>query len=71
MSALAPPHALRPMDDFDPSEPALLHDRRTDSIVTWTGEEATAYRERAIVHPDGTVEWSNYVSDGWGNVLGG
>jgi hypothetical protein len=56
-----PPPALRPMDDFDPSEPAILHDKRTDRIVTWTGEDVAAYHEAAIV----------YIFDGWGNVLGG
>jgi hypothetical protein len=66
-----PPPSLRPMVDFDPSEPAILHDRRTDCIVTWTGEDVAAYREEAISRPDGTVEWSGYIFDGWGNVLGG
>jgi hypothetical protein len=66
-----PPPSLRPMTDFDPSEPAVLHDSRTDCIVTWTGEDVAAYREEAISRPDGTVEWSGYIFDGWGNVLGG
>jgi hypothetical protein len=39
-------------------------------MVTWTGEEIAAYREEAIARPDGTVEWSGYIFDGWGNVLG-
>ena len=66
-----PPPSLRPMVDFDPSEPAILHDSRTDCVVTWTGEDIAAYREEAIARPDGTVEWSGYIFDGWGNVLGG
>ena len=66
-----PPPSLRPMADFDPSEPAILHDSRTDCIVTWTGEDVATYREEAIARPDGTVEWSGYIFDGWGNVLGG
>jgi hypothetical protein len=66
-----PPPTLRPMDDFDPSEPAILHDKRTDRIVTWTGEDVAAYHEAAIVRSDGTVEWQGYIFDGWGNVLGG
>jgi len=66
-----PPPSLRPMADFDPSEPAILHDSRTDCIVTWTGEDVATYREKAIARPDGTVEWSGYIFDGWGNVLGG
>jgi len=59
-----PPPSLRPMADFDPSEPAILHDSRTDCIVTWTGEDVATYREEAIARPDGTVEWSGYIFDG-------
>ena len=66
-----PPPALKPMNDFDPFEPAFLHDQRTDRIVTWSGEDAAAYHETAEVHADVTVEWKTYLLDGWGNVLGG
>jgi hypothetical protein len=66
-----PPQGLRPMTDFDPSEPAILHDKRTDRIVTWSGEDAAAYKEAAIVRSDGTVQWKDFAFDGWGNVLGG
>jgi hypothetical protein len=66
-----PPSGLRPMVDFDPSEPAILHDRLSDTIETWTGEHAEHYRQHSIVHPDGTVEWQGLMLDGWGNVLGG
>ena len=68
---LKPPSGLRPMIDFDPSEPAILHDRLNDRIEPWTGEEADDYRQNSIVHPDGTVEWHGQIFDGWGNVLGG
>src|ERR1700681_1168440 len=66
-----PPPGLRPMIDFDPSEPAILHDRLSDTIEPWTGEEADDYRKHSIVHPDGAVEWGGFMFDGWGNVLGG
>ena len=39
---------LRPMSSFNPSEPAILHDRITDSIETWTGEEEADYRENSV-----------------------
>ena len=39
-----PPNILRPMKDFDPSEPAILHDRISYTIVAWSGEEAAAFR---------------------------
>jgi hypothetical protein len=66
-----PPSHLLPMSEFDPSQPAILHDRRSDSIETWTGEEAASYAEKSVARPDGTVEWSNFLFDGWDEVLGG
>ena len=62
---------LHPMSSFNPSEPAILHDRITDSIETWTGEHEADYRQNSIAQPDGTVAWRTFVYDGWGNVLGG
>jgi hypothetical protein len=59
------------MKDFDPSEPAILHDRATDTIVTWSGEDVNAFRRAAIARIDGTIAWGAFVFDGWGNVLGG
>ncbi|WP_249133710.1 hypothetical protein [Bradyrhizobium sp. AUGA SZCCT0182] len=65
------PPEMRPMATFDPSQPAVLHDRVINQIETWTGEQATDYRENAIIQPDGAVAWRDFVFDGWGNVLGG
>jgi hypothetical protein len=67
----APPSHLLPMSEFDPSQPAILHDRRSDSIETWTGEEAADYIKNSQARPDGTVEWSGLIFDGWDDVLGG
>jgi hypothetical protein len=44
---------LRPMFSFNPSEPAILHDRITDNIETWTGEEEADYRENSVTLSDG------------------
>jgi hypothetical protein len=63
--------SLRPMTSFNPSEPAILHDRRSDSVETWTGEEAADYNKHSVVKPDGSVEWRQFIFDGWGSVLGG
>jgi hypothetical protein len=63
--------ALKAMASFDPYEPAVLHDRVTDRMETWTGEDGANFRKSAISNPDGTVEWKQLVFDGWGNVLGG
>ena len=59
------------MFSFNPSEPAILHDRITDYIETWTGEEGADYRENSVTLSDGTVAWRVFEFDGWGNVLGG
>jgi hypothetical protein len=61
---------MKPMTTFDPAQPAILHDRFTDKIETWTGEDADDYRENALVEADGTVEWRGFVFDGWSDVLG-
>ena len=55
---------LRPMSSFNPSEPAILHDRITDSIETWTGEEEADYRENSVTLTDGTVAGSSSSTDG-------
>lgn len=68
--AMRAPH-LRPMNEFDPVQPAVLHDRRPDRIVTWTGEQASGYLVQSKLLADGSVEWRDFHFDGWGNVLGG
>jgi hypothetical protein len=50
---------------------AILHDRITDNIETWTGEEEADYRENSVTLSDGKVAWRVFEFDGWGNVLGG
>jgi hypothetical protein len=62
---------LRSMSSFNPSEPAILHDRVADAIETWTGEDEADFRKNSIQLPDGSVAWRAFVFDGWGNVLGG
>jgi hypothetical protein len=59
------------MNSFNPWEPAVLHDRASDEIETWTGEEAADYVANSALLPDGTVKWHRFHFDGWGNVLGG
>lgn len=66
-----PPPTLHPMKDFDPSAPAILHDRISDTIIAWTGDEAAAFRRSSVAQDDGSVAWNGFVFDGWGNVLGG
>ncbi len=66
-----PPAQLRPMSEFDASQPAILHDCNTDKMLTWTGDNAVNFREQSIVRLDGTFEWGSFVFNGWDEVLGG
>ena len=67
----SPPSGLRPMQEFDPSEPAILHEVLTDEIVPWDWEKADDFRDNAMAVNDGRVLWRGLVFDGWDNVLGG
>ena len=62
-TASVPPQ-LKPMTSFNPYEPAILHDRLTDKIETWTGEDAGDFRESAISNPDGLSGDSLCSTDG-------
>jgi hypothetical protein len=66
-----PPPELRPMSEFDPSQPAVLHDSLTNKIIPWTGEDQDRWRNRAKPHAEGVIAWEGHLIDGWGNVLGG
>jgi len=59
------------MKDFNPTEPAVLHDALTNRIVTWDWERAENFRQSAVFDPAGRVMWEGHLFDGWGNVLGG
>jgi hypothetical protein len=45
------------MDAFDPGEPAILHDQLSDTIITWTAEQADDFRRASRPGGDGTVIW--------------
>jgi hypothetical protein len=73
VSEQVPPSNLHPMSEFDPSQPAILHDRLNDVIVTWTGEQFGEWKQYAMDDPShpGVVSFDGLLFDGWGNVLGG
>ena len=62
---------LKPMKTFDPTQPAILHDRTSDRIETWPADDAADFLKTSVARPDGAVEWRQFVFDGWDNVLGG
>ena len=39
---------LRPMSEFGPTRPALVHDELNNRTIEWRPEWATNYREHAI-----------------------
>ena len=66
-----PPQGLRPMADFDPTQPASLHDCLNDQMRPWTGGSAADWRASSKLQSDGTVFWDELVYDGWAEALGG
>ena len=67
----ATPPSLRPMREFDPSQPGNLHDSLNDKMIPWTGERAESWREHASRHAEGVIEWDGLLFDGWAEALGG
>ena len=51
---MKPPDGLRPMSQFDPSQPAILHDALNDPIVRRSGEHHEQFRKSARYEPGGT-----------------
>jgi hypothetical protein len=66
-----PPPGLRPMSEFNPSQPGNLHDYLNDKMVPWTGEQAASWRRYSKRHPEGVMEWDGLLFDGWAEALGG
>ncbi len=62
---------LRPMSEFDPSEPAVLHDMRSDTMIAWTAEREREFRTDAAWYDDRLVLWDGALLDGWVEALGG
>jgi hypothetical protein len=58
--------ALRPMSEFNPSKPALVHDQLNDDTFEWMPERHRADYERyAEPWGDGIVVWDGLLLDGW------
>ncbi len=68
---VAPPKGLRPMADFDPDQPAVLHDCRSGRMLPWTGEQGADFKARARAQAHGLVAFDGLLLDGWGHPLGG
>lgn len=62
-------HAIkwRPMSEFDPTQPAQVHDKLNDQVIEWEpGRHGRDYQ----VHGhhdlgDGVIAWDGLLLDGW------
>ena len=59
------------MSQFDPSRPAVVHDKLTDEDLDWSPEWERSYRTSATPLGNGTVSWEGLVLDGWRSMVGG
>jgi len=53
------------MSTFDPSQPALVHNRFTDTMLRWQPEWAENYRRHAREHAPGAIGFGGLLLDGW------
>jgi hypothetical protein len=60
---------MNPMSTFDPSNPAMVHDRLNDRTFQWVPAAMEAsYRQDAVIVGD-VVEWDGWQLDGWQDVV--
>jgi hypothetical protein len=56
----------RPMADFDPSKPALVHDKLDDRVIDWQPERYQRhYQAFAMPLAPGVIHWDDRLLDGW------
>lgn len=56
---------MRPMKEFDPSKPAMMHDGVNGRTFEWKpAEMAENYRRYAKPHGD-FISWDGLLLDGW------
>ena len=56
---------LRPMSDFDPAKPAMVHDVLNDDTFAWKPEWAAHYRQYARENGPGVIGWDGRLLVGW------
>jgi hypothetical protein len=53
---------LRPMSEFDPSNPSMVHDQLNDDTFEWLPEKYREHYERyASAFRAGVVEWDGFA----------
>ena len=52
---------MKPMSEFDPSAPAMVHDRLNDRTFEWKPEWRAAYEKHAARHAPGVIEFDGLL----------
>jgi hypothetical protein len=56
---------LRPMCEFDPSKPAMVHDGLNDETFEWVPERHMVHWEPVWEAEPGVIGWDGLLLDGW------
>jgi hypothetical protein len=60
------PDDWRPMAEFDPSKPALVHDKLSGQVLDWQPERYQRhYQAFAMPLAPGVIHWDDRLLDGW------
>ncbi len=65
---VVPSRLLRPMCEFDPSEPAILHDRRSNRAIPWSPDFEWEFKRHARQHAPGVIAFEGLLLDGWAAI---
>jgi hypothetical protein len=61
---------MKSMKAFDPSQPAMLHDRVNDQLVEWLPDDGeAAWRKHASEAEPGVISFDGRLFDGWQPVV--
>ena len=56
---------MHPMKEFDPTKPAMVHDRLNDKTFEWLPEWQASYKWHAKEVGPGVISWDGVLLDGW------
>ena len=57
---------MHPMKEFDPTKPAMVHDRLNDRTFEWKPATMQAnYEKYAEAFGPDVIEWDGLLLDGW------
>jgi hypothetical protein len=59
---------LKPMKDFDPSEPSFVHDRRRDRTLPWSPDFKRSFETYARENEPGVIDYDGLELDGWMDI---